>query len=101
MLNLSETPDQDSIEAGVSVMLTDQGAPVPFQWALDGASLILTPEQPLAFGTEYQVTLTDGVEDLYGNPATPETLLFSMPDYSPDAPRTLMPPPCTRVLPAR
>lgn len=88
VLNLSETPDQDSIEAGVSVTLTDQGAPVPFQWALDGASLILTPEQPLAFGTEYQVTLTDGVEDLYGNPATPETLLFSMPDYSPDAPRT-------------
>lgn len=88
VLNLSETPDQDSIEAGVSVTLTEQGAAVPFEWTLDGASLILTPEQPLAFGSEYQVTLTDGVEDLYGNPATPETLLFSMPAYSPDAPRT-------------
>ncbi len=88
VLNLSETPDQDSIEAGVSVTLTDQGVAVPFEWTLDGASLILTPQQPLAFGTEYQVTLTDGVEDLHGNPATPETLLFSMPGYSADAPRT-------------
>ena len=61
---------------------------MPFNWTLDGASLILTPEQPLAFGREYQVTLTDGVEDLYGNPASPETLLFSMPAYSADAPRT-------------
>ncbi|MEQ3638076.1 Ig-like domain-containing protein [Alcanivorax sp.] len=80
VLNFDETPNQDTIIPGTTVRLTQQGAPVPFQWRLDGASLVLTPDAPLAFGTDYQVVFTDGVQDLSGNPANPQTLDFTMVD---------------------
>ncbi|WP_153498652.1 MULTISPECIES: Ig-like domain-containing protein [Alcanivorax] len=96
ILNLNETPDQTTIEPGVTLMLTQQGSAVPFQWQVDGASVVLMPDQPLSFGTEYQVALTDGVQDLRGNPASPETVTFSMPSFSTNAPRS---PNATTVYP--
>ena len=88
VLNFDETPNQDSIVPGSTVTLTQQGTEVPFQWYLDGASLVLTPDQPLALGADYQVAFTDGVQDLSGNPANPQTLDFSMPDAATTNSRT-------------
>jgi len=88
VLNFDETPNQESIVPGSTVTLTEQGADVPFQWRLDGASLVLTPDQPLAFGSDYQVAFTDGVQDLSGNPANPEILDFTMVDATTSSPRT-------------
>ncbi|MAC15444.1 MAG: hypothetical protein CL539_12390 [Alcanivorax sp.] len=88
VLNFDETPNQDTIVPGSTVSIARQGTDVPFQWHLDGASLVLTPNDPLDFGTDYQVVFTDGVQDLSGNPANPGTLDFAMPDATTSSPRT-------------
>lgn len=80
VLNFDEIPNQDTIIPGTTVRLTQQGAQVPFQWRLDGASLVLTPDAPLEFGADYQVVFTDGIQDLSGNPTNPRTLDFTMVD---------------------
>ena len=49
---------------------------------------MLTPDQPLDFGSDYQVAFTDGVQDLSGNPANPEILDFTMVDATTSSPRT-------------
>ncbi|MDX1803464.1 MAG: Ig-like domain-containing protein [Alcanivorax sp.] len=87
MLNFSEPLAADSVMPGKTLTLTSAGVAVPFHWYLDGVSVVMKPQTPLAYGADYQVQFTDGLTDLAGNPAQPQTLDFTMPSYSADAPR--------------
>lgn len=50
------------------LQLTDEaGNPVDFTAYTEGNSVVLDPEQPLAYNTEYTITLGDSLADLGGN----------------------------------
>ena len=91
ILNFNEPLDQDSVvvtdTGDGNLTLSRDGVPVPFDWYVDGASLVLQPVEPLAYGTDYQVQFSDGITDLAGNGAMAETLAFSMPAFQPEVPR--------------
>ncbi|EKF73120.1 hypothetical protein A11A3_15242 [Alcanivorax hongdengensis A-11-3] len=82
ILNFSEPLANDTVVPGDTLRLTDGGVDVPFDWYMDGVSVVIKPQSPLAYGTDYQVQFTDGITDLAGNPAMPQTLNFAMPDYA-------------------
>ncbi len=64
---LSETMLASSITP-TTVQLVDQnGVGVPGHAAANGALIIFTPAQPLAYSTLYAATITSGVSDLAGN----------------------------------
>lgn len=88
ILNFSEPLDPASVRAtgatDDTLLLTRDGMAEPFQWAVDGAALVLQPESPLAHGADYQVQFTDGLTDIAGNGAVGETLAFALPDYAAD-----------------
>ena len=86
VLNFSEPLDPGSVqaagEADDTLLLTRDGMLEPFQWRVDGAALVLQPEEPLAHGAQYQVLFTDGIRDIAGNGALADTLTFSLPAYA-------------------
>ncbi len=86
VLNFSEPLDPGSVqaagEADDTLLMTRDGMPEPFQWRVDGAALVLQPDNPLAHGAQYQVLFTDGIRDIAGNGAVADTLTFSLPDYA-------------------
>lgn len=77
ILNFSEPLDPDSVAAGIA--LSRDGVAEPFDGRLDGATVVLHPDPPLRPGADYQVTISDRVTDLAGNPAVPETRAFRLP----------------------
>ncbi|WP_194285727.1 Ig-like domain-containing protein [Alcanivorax sediminis] len=79
ILNFSEPLDPATLVAGQSLDLLSSGVSVPFEWELDGATLILRPGSPLAMGTAYQVQVSTAVTDLAGNPLAALTRDFSLP----------------------
>ncbi|MZR63345.1 Ig-like domain-containing protein [Alcanivorax sp. DP30] len=79
ILNFSEPLDPATLEAGNSLDLLSGGVSQPFDWELDGATLILRPVSALAMGADYQVQLSGAVTDLAGNPISPVSSSFSMP----------------------
>ncbi|HEX5677715.1 MAG TPA: Ig-like domain-containing protein [Alcanivorax sp.] len=88
VLLFSEALDPLSIVGGDTLRLTKGGASEPFTWKLDGNALVITPEDPVNYGVQYDVTATAGITDLSGNPLQPinlnsggDTLSFSLPDY--------------------
>ena len=89
VLFFNEALDPDSIKAGSDLLLKKNGVEAPFSWRLDGNALVITPDQPLAFGVSYQVSTTPQITDLAGNPLQTlntldgtNALTFSLPDYA-------------------
>ncbi|MFT0138280.1 Ig-like domain-containing protein [Alcanivoracaceae bacterium MT1] len=81
ILTFDHPLDPKSVEAGVSVQLSGESGTLPFDFVVDGASVVLRPETPLEYGVPYKVSFTDAVTDIAGNPAQPRTLDFQLPDY--------------------
>lgn len=80
ILNFSEALDPDSLAGAIEVHA--DGVPVDdLDWYLDGASVVLRPDGGLAYGTAYEIHISDGITDLAGNPLAPETLSFTTATY--------------------
>lgn len=79
ILNFSEAMDLASVEGGVT--LERDNAPIDHDWRLDGASLVVYPQDGLQFGSDYRVTLSSQLTDVAGNALAGEVLEFSMPTY--------------------
>ncbi|MCG8394831.1 MAG: Ig-like domain-containing protein [Pseudomonadales bacterium] len=86
ILNFSEPLDPATLKQSGAVVLTQAGVDQPFQWELDGATLVLRPEAPLAMGGDYQVAVGSGVTDLAGNPVVAINENFQMPTVVGDTP---------------
>lgn len=78
ILNFSEPLDPATLRAGDSLDLLRGGVSQPFDWEMDGATLILRPHTPLTLGQDYQVMVSGSVTDLAGNPLAAVTESFSM-----------------------
>jgi len=81
ILTFDEPLDPMSVAPGTDLTLTAGGVAVPFDYYLDGVSIVIKPEQPLAYGTSYEIGVTDGITDTAGNPTQPFTRTFTMPTY--------------------
>lgn len=68
-LIFSKPIDNADVAAGNQISLVDtssSNAPVPFQFAFDGSTILLKPETALVFGHNYQITL-GALADVNGN----------------------------------
>ncbi len=91
VLNFSEPLDLDGLSQEGAIGFSRDGAQQAFSWELDGATLIVRPEQPLAMGANYQVTVGSGVTDLAGNPLVAVNENFQLPTVPGDtAPPTVL-----------
>ena len=81
ILNFSEPLDPTTVIEGDTLRVTGDGVPVDFEYYLDGVSIVIQPQPPLQYNTDYQVQFTNGITDIAGNPAQGETLSFSLPTY--------------------
>ena len=81
ILTFNEPLDPMSLKPGDDLTFTAGGVAVPFDAHMDGVSIVIEPEQPLAYGTTYEIGVTDGITDTAGNPAQPFTRTFTMPTY--------------------
>ncbi|WP_111657649.1 Ig-like domain-containing protein [Isoalcanivorax indicus] len=79
ILNFSEAIDPASVEGAVT--LERDNAPIAHDWRLDGASLVLYPQDGLQFGSDYRVILSSQLTDVAGNALADEVLEFAMPVY--------------------
>jgi len=79
VMNFSEPLDPESLEQALS--LTREGADEPFDWSLDGASVVVRPHQPLQPGDRYTLAVSDRATDLAepANPVQPASRTFRLP----------------------
>ncbi len=64
----SEPIDETTLNGStVSLTDTEQGRTIGGRIELDGFSVVFTPAEPLRFGSEYSVVITDGIGDHSGN----------------------------------
>ena len=79
VMNFSEPLDPESLEQALS--LTREGADEPFDWSLDGASVVVRPHQPLRPGDSYTLAVSDRATDLAepANPVQPASRTFRLP----------------------
>ncbi len=79
VLNFSEPLDPQSLEQALS--LTREGSDEPFSWSLDGASVVVRPDQPLRPGDTYTLAVSDRATDLAepANPVQPASRTFRLP----------------------
>lgn len=78
ILNFSEPLDNASLHAGTSFGLQHNGSYVDTDWYLDGASLVMRPAEPLAFGESYTAVVDGAVTDLAGNAVNPVNQSFEL-----------------------
>ena len=78
ILNFSEPLDNASLHAGTSFGLQHNGSYVDTDWYLDGASLVMRPVEPLAFGESYTAVVEGSVMDLAGNAVNPVNQGFEL-----------------------
>jgi len=78
ILNFSEPLDNASLHAGTSFGLQHNGSYVDTDWYLDGASLVMRPAEPLAFGESYTAVVDGSVTDLAGNAVNPVSQSFEL-----------------------
>ena len=79
VMTFTRALDQDSLRDNLEVLAG--GMPVTdFVLRQDGATVSIDTE--LAYGVTYEVILHDGIVDLHGNPLSPRTLSFTMPEYA-------------------
>ena len=91
IVNFSEPMDRRSLARDGAMTLTRDGTEIGFDWRLDGASLVIHPDERLEFGDpDYELDFGSQLaEDLAGNPlaltrngnAWDGSLSFSLPDY--------------------
>lgn len=77
VMNFSEPLDPQSLEQALS--LTREGGDEPFDWSLDGASVVVRPHQPLRPGESYTLAVSDRATDLADNPVQPASRTFQLP----------------------
>ena len=82
ILNFDEPLDPESIEGNVT--FTENGTPIGADVTVDGAALVIRPDEPLRYSPEnsplvYRVQLSSDISDVAGNElaaAFDETLLY-------------------------
>ncbi|MCK4756825.1 MAG: Ig-like domain-containing protein [Thermoplasmata archaeon] len=74
IFSFNEEMDRGSVEAGMKILRNNGGTFIEddtvtgtFIWNDDGSRVVFRPDDPLAYGTEYNVTLSGAVSDLAGN----------------------------------
>ena len=80
ILNFDEPLDPSTLRAGDTFGLQQGGSYVAVDWYLDGASLVMRPATPLAFGQSYTAIVSAQVSDLAGNAVVPVNEPFSLPE---------------------
>ncbi len=86
-LTFTETMDAASFDGAITLL--KDGVSAPFSWRQDGASVVITPDSPLAHNSAYRVQVAATATDLAGNPlAAPLDLSFNLADLSAAAPRS-------------
>jgi len=78
ILNFSEPLDGATLLAKTSFGLQQNGSYVDADWYLDGASLVMRPAEPLAFGASYTAVVDGTVTDLAGNAVNPVNQSFEL-----------------------
>ena len=78
ILNFSEPLDSATLLAGTSFGLQQNGSYVDTDWYLGGASLVMRPVEPLAFGESYTAVVEGSVMDLAGNAVNPVNQGFEL-----------------------
>ena len=78
ILNFSEPLDNATLLAQTSFGLQHNGSYVDTDWYLDGASLVMRPAEPLAFGESYTAVVDGTVTDLAGNAVNPVNQSFEL-----------------------
>ncbi len=78
ILNFSEPLDGATLLAKTSFGLQQNGSYVDADWYLDGASLVMRPAEPLAFGESYTAVVDGTVTDLAGNAVNPVNQSFEL-----------------------
>ncbi|MDF1628444.1 MAG: Ig-like domain-containing protein [Alcanivoracaceae bacterium] len=83
VINFNEAVDPVSLTNRITI--SQDGIPVvPDLIRQDGVSVIIT--LPLNYGSDYDISLLDGITDLNGNSLPQQTLSFSMPFYAANQP---------------
>lgn len=87
IVNFNEPMDVASLEKSGAISLTKNGAAEPYDWSFDGSTLVVRPQNDLAFSTggvdvTYVLTLTSLLTDISGNQLDNNyDLSFVMPTY--------------------
>jgi hypothetical protein len=83
ILNFTKELDPDSVAASGAISFFANGSAENFTTRVDGTSVVLTPQSPLALGGAYQVQLTQQLKDIAGNPLDhAQNLNFTLPTAS-------------------
>jgi len=91
ILNFSEVMDPQTLVAPDAVMISKDGVPLDsadWRYWVDGSSMVIRTNEPLAYSSTYTLTLSPMLADLAGNTlvaaaplAMDYTLSFDMPNY--------------------
>jgi hypothetical protein len=91
-LSFSDPIDIRTAIAGESVKLasidpdTDAETPIAFTISMSGGNLYLHPAEPLPFGTQFRISVTEALGDRFGNKAGAASIDFSTPVFSSASP---------------
>ena len=91
ILNFSEVMDADTLSAPDAVVMSKDDVPLAasdWSYRIDGASMVIRTNDPLAYSSTYKVQLSSTITDLAGNAlmtggplAMDYSLTFAMPNY--------------------
>ena len=84
VLNFDEPLSAESLREPGALTMTKGGANMEISYTLDGAALVIQPEEELQYSEadtnpEYQLQLGSQITDLAGNNFVPQTLTFKLP----------------------
>ncbi|MBM1144417.1 Ig-like domain-containing protein [Alcanivorax sp. ZXX171] len=84
VLNFDEPLSAESLREPGALTMTKGGANMEISYTLDGAALVIQPEEELQYSVkednpEYQIQLGNQITDLAGNNFVPRTLTFKLP----------------------
>ncbi len=84
VLNFDEPLSAESLREPGALTMTKGGANMEISYTLDGAALVIQPEEELEYSEagdnpEYQIQLGSQITDLAGNNFVPQTLTFKLP----------------------
>jgi hypothetical protein len=83
IINFTKELDPDSVMQSGAVSFFANGSAQNVRIRVDGTAVVLTPQTPLAHGSNYQVQLSQQLSDIAGNPLDQAyTLNFALPAQS-------------------